>query len=81
MPDSLHGALNHWGGYAPTLMLYKNSQAIDAVIGCDADFLVDQRGSDRPVDGNDDNFAFCDMGAIEFDPQTDDDVIFRNGLD
>ncbi len=81
MPAPLHNGLNHWGGYAPTLMLYPNSQAIDSIIGCDADLLEDQRGANRPVDGNDDMFAFCDMGAIEYNPQTDDDIIFKNEFD
>ncbi len=81
MPNPLHNALNDWGGYAPTLMLYPNSQAIDLIIGCDADLLEDQRGAIRPIDGNDDMFAFCDMGAIEYNPQTDNDIIFKNEFD
>ena len=29
---------------------------------------VDQRGVARPIDGNDDGTAVCDMGAFELEP-------------
>lgn len=81
MPNPLHSALNHWGGYVPTLMLYPDAEAIDAVVNCHDIYDEDQRGGDRPLNGDDDMFVFCDMGAIEYNKSTDNDIIFRDGLD
>lgn len=44
--------------------LGRGSPAIDAGSGCPA---VDQRGAARPVDGDGDATATCDIGAYEFD--------------
>ena len=77
----MHASLNDWGGYAPTLMFYEGSQAIDLAGLCDQSLLEDQRGEARPLDGNGDMLAFCDMGAIEYNPSTDTDVIFKNAFD
>jgi CSLREA domain-containing protein len=84
--NPFNGSLHNWGGYAPTLMLNWNSNAIDkAGNGCDAaDFDEDQRESARPVDGNNNMVVSCDMGALEFNPDSDpieSDVIFKNGLE
>jgi hypothetical protein len=37
----------------------------------------DQRGITRPIDGNGDGTASCDIGAVEFDP----DPLFANGFE
>jgi len=81
MDNPVHGSVNDWGGFAPTLMLYAGSGAVDAAGVCDPGLLLDQRGEARPMDGNDDSLAFCDMGAVEYNPDQDNDVIFRDDLD
>ena len=75
------GALGANGGPTPTHALGAGSAAIDAgdPAGCDADddgdagtaevvLTTDQRGSPRPVDGEPDGVARCDLGAFEFAP-------------
>jgi len=79
--DPLNGGLHDWGGFAPTLMLHPDSIVIDhAGDDCTAE---DQRGSARPLDGNENQVATCDIGAVEFNPATDpmiSDVIFKDGV-
>jgi CSLREA domain-containing protein len=58
------------GGPTLTHGLFEQSPAIDhiprGVNGCgDAPLDVDQRGEDRPADGNEDGTAACDIGAFE----------------
>jgi len=80
--NPLNGSLHNWGGFAPTLMLTPESQAIDhAGNNCSNE---DQRGSSRPVDGNNNMVSSCDMGAVEFNPLTDpnqSDLIFKNNFE
>jgi CSLREA domain-containing protein len=81
IPDPLSGSLHDWGGFAPTLMLNPDSIVIDHA-GNDCT-LEDQRGSVRPLDGNDNQVATCDIGAVEYNPDTDpllSDVIFKDGV-
>jgi hypothetical protein len=82
MVNPINGSLADWGGYAPTLMLNSDSLAIDhAGMDCTEE---DQRGTDRPQDGNNNEVFTCDMGAVEFNPltdPTDSDVIFKNSFD
>lgn len=59
------------GGKTLTYDLDPASPAIDAVTtlvlaGCPA---TDQRGATRPQDGNGDQLAVCDAGAVEFVPE------------
>jgi hypothetical protein len=61
--------LHDYGGPTPTCALHPDSPAIDASAGC---LLTDQRGVLRPVDGNGDTVALCDIGAVEFFPPCDD---------
>ena len=49
--------------FLPTFALRKVSIAIDAAVGNCA--TQDQRGSERPRDGNGDGIAACDIGAYE----------------
>lgn len=53
------------GGFTPTHALEADSPAIDAGdnTACPA---IDQRGTQRPVDGDGDGQAVCDIGAFEF---------------
>jgi len=62
--DPLFEPLGDYGGPTQTLALRSNSPAIDS-----GDFgqcpPVDQRGQTRPVDGDGDGQAVCDIGAFE----------------
>lgn len=62
--DPLLGPLANNGGATLTHAMLSGSKAIDA--GDNATCLsTDQRGVSRPLDGNDDNMAVCDIGAYE----------------
>jgi len=56
-------ALADNGGPTQTESLQSDSPAIDAGDACPA---ADQRGFTRPLDGNADGTAVCDIGAFEF---------------
>ena len=72
--DPVLGPLQNNGGPTLTHALRAGSPAIDGgnPDGCldhlGALLLEDQRGLPRPVDGNGDGTARCDIGAIEFQP-------------
>jgi hypothetical protein len=61
------GSLQNNGGATFTQALQLDSPAIDAGTnsGCPA---TDQRGVARPIDGNQDGSAICDIGAFESPP-------------
>lgn len=59
----LYGALATPTGWLPLHTLPRNSPAIDAGVGSCASH--DQRGLNRPRDGNGDGVANCDLGAFE----------------
>jgi CSLREA domain-containing protein len=69
--DPLLGPLSGNGGPTPTLALLAGSPAIDAgdPAGCEDalgdPLTVDQRGRQRPTDGDGDGNAVCDIGAFE----------------
>jgi hypothetical protein len=67
--DPMLGQLTNNGGPTQTHALKAGSPAIDHATSefCEA---VDQRGVNRPVDGDFDNEALCDIGAFEFVPHT-----------
>ena len=70
--DPSLGALADYGGPTQTMALQSGSLAIDA--GDDATCAaapvnnLDQRGVTRPLDGNSDSTATCDVGAYEAPP-------------
>lgn len=66
------------GGPTPTHALAVNSPALDAIPAASCSLLTDQTGKDRPIDGNVDGTADCDIGAYE---NPNPDIIFENGFD
>ncbi|MBU1188323.1 MAG: choice-of-anchor D domain-containing protein [Gammaproteobacteria bacterium] len=55
------------GSSLPFIAPFANSPVVDAMLGPDCP-PVDAIGTVRPVDGNNDGFADCDIGAIELVP-------------
>ena len=51
----------------PFIAPFDDSPAVDAMLGPDCP-PVDAIGTERPVDGDNDGFADCDIGAIELVP-------------
>jgi hypothetical protein len=72
--NPLLAGLSNNGGPTATHRLLAGSPAIDGgnPAGClDAAgyvLTIDQRGFPRPLDGNGDGSAVCDVGAYEYDP-------------
>ena len=65
--DPRVGPLEANGGPTATHALFPDSPAIDAGGDCPPP-AVDQRGRERPMDGNGDGVAACDIGAYEAPP-------------
>ncbi|HJU05013.1 MAG TPA: choice-of-anchor Q domain-containing protein [Nitrospiraceae bacterium] len=66
--DAQLGALDFNGGPTENHLPLSDSPVIDAGSGCDN---VDQRGRPRPRDGNGNDVAGCDIGAVEWQPGVD----------
>lgn len=61
------GSLANNGGPTPTHALGLTSHALDVALA-DACPTRDQRGTQRPLDGDEDGTAACDAGSFELDP-------------
>ncbi len=72
----LNPILSDNGGYTPTHSLVSGSPAIDFIPAASCLMVADQTGKGRPIDGDGDGTADCDVGAFEFS-----DVIFSNGFE
>lgn len=73
--DPLLGTTGYHGGPTQTAPLMMGSSAID-VADNNSCAATDQRGLDRPADGDGDGFSDCDIGAFEWV-----DLIFMNGFE
>jgi CSLREA domain-containing protein len=71
------GGLADHGGATWTLMPRSNGPLIDPVGGSCGTLTEDQRGGVRPIDGNGIGGAICDIGAVEFDPDSDPEFTDR----
>jgi len=79
VPDILLGPLADNGGPTRTFALLPGSPAIDA--GLDSDCpATDQRGVARPLDGDFDSVAQCDIGAFEAGSITASEIPTVGGL-
>jgi hypothetical protein len=86
LPDILDPTLALHGGRTETHALVLGSPAIDAggPVCRDATgdpLTMDQRGKPRPVDGDGDGIAACDIGAFEFFPIVNDFVTLDPDVD
>jgi hypothetical protein len=86
LPDILDPTLAFHGGFTQTHALVPSSPAIDAAgpVCLDAagdPLTMDQRGKPRPIDGDGDGTAACDIGAFEFFPLVNDFVTLDPDLE
>jgi hypothetical protein len=83
--DPLLGPLQDNGGPTWTMALLEGSPAVDAGnpavpgSGAGACEALDQRGTPRPLDGDGDGAAVCDMGALELDEAIADLLAANDG--
>jgi predicted outer membrane repeat protein len=84
IPYPFFGPLATYGGRTPVLMPRPESALVDGGSLVCSPSCVDQRGKPRPVDGNLDGNVRSDIGAVEYDPDSDpipDPKIFRDGFE
>jgi CSLREA domain-containing protein len=84
LPYPFFGPLTVHGGRTPVLMPRAGSSIIDAAGNLCFPSFEDQRGKARPLDGDLDEVAHCDIGAVEFDASSDPippPTIFHDGFE
>jgi predicted outer membrane repeat protein len=74
--DPQLGLLADNGGATQTCALPKGSPAVDAGPPACGGLSTDQRGTPRPLDGDDSGTSECDIGAFELDT-----ALFRDGFE
>ncbi len=80
------GELNQHGGPTSVLMPDPTGPLVDTGGQLCMPSFEDQRGKSRPLDGDLDFIALCDIGAVEYDPDTDpvptpSDLIFADDFE
>lgn len=80
---SLFGPMDLYGGLTPVLLPRPGGPLVDAA-GVLCLPFEDQRGLARPIDGDLDFTANCDIGAVEYDPDNDpipEIALFKDGFE
>jgi hypothetical protein len=78
------GVLDYHGGLTPVLLPHPNGALVDKGALVCAPTNEDQRGKPRPINATGTLLPICDIGAVEYDPQTDPQVpsgIFHDGFE
>ncbi len=78
LTDIVDTNLTDNGGPTPTHALNPTGPAVDVIPSASCASATDQTGESRPIDGNVDGMADCDVGAFE---NRNPDIIFKNGFD
>jgi len=69
--NPFNGPAGDHGGPTTTFMPRSNGVLVDPVGSQCGGTDQDQRGTPRPIDGNDSGVALCDIGSVEYNPDTD----------
>jgi hypothetical protein len=78
------GELDYHGGHTPVLLPDPNRALVDKGALVCAPSNEDQRGKQRPINATGTLLPICDIGAVEYDPETDPQPptrIFRDGFE
>jgi hypothetical protein len=78
--DPMLTPLAHFGGPTKTRFPLAGSKAVDVISAAACKAVTDQRGYARPDVGSA-SATPCDIGAVEADAATRNDIIFINGVD
>ena len=70
---------DYHGGFTKNMLIGNNGPALDGGL-YEPGNMIDQRYSQRPIDGNDDGLVLVDIGSVETS-QVEADIIFKDGFD